>query len=194
MKISFNSKIILMFSLLAFCVWFIDLFIKGFTTKYFVTTPDISLTSFWSCFKLISHVLGHANFDHLYSNLLLIILLGAGLERVYGHGSMLFMIIITALIIGIVNAVIPFFSGNLLGASGVAFMFIALTPFLADKEDGKIPIECILVILLFGYKEISAAFQKDNIAQFAHLTGGACGLFFGFLFSKFGKKDLNDNS
>ena len=110
------------------------------------------------------------------------------MERKYGHLDMLIMILVTAVAIGVVNAIVPFFSANLLGASGIAFMFIALTPSLADKEDGKIPIEYLLVILMFGYKEVHGAFQNDNIAQFAHLIGGACGVAFGFLLLKMGKE------
>lgn len=184
---SYESKVVLIFSLLAFCVWFVNLFFKGFTTNYFVARPDFSF-SFLGCFRLFSHVLGHANFEHLYSNLLLIILLGGGLEKKHGHLDMLLMILATALAIGIINAAVPFFSANILGASGIAFMFIALTPSLADKEDGKIPIEYLLVILMFGYKEIKGAFQEDQIAQFAHLIGGACGVFFGSLLLKLNKK------
>jgi membrane associated rhomboid family serine protease len=121
---------------------------------------------------------------HLYSNLLLIILLGGALEKKYGHAKMLFMILITAFVTGIANAAIPFFSGYILGASGIAFMFIALTPSLLDKDDGKIPIEYLLVVLLFGGREIYAAFHEDQISQLAHLIGGACGLLFGLLYSK----------
>lgn len=187
---SFESKVVLIFSLLAFCVWFTNLFFKDFITTYFVARPNLSF-SFLGIFRLFSHVLGHADFEHLYSNLLLIILLGAGLEKKYGHGDILLMILVTALAIGIINAVVPFFSANLLGASGIAFMFIALTPSLADKEDGKIPVEYILVILMFGYKEIMGAFKEDQIAQFAHLIGGACGVLFGFLLLKLNRKEEN---
>jgi membrane associated rhomboid family serine protease len=39
----------------------------------------------------------------------------------------------------------------------------------------------VLVILLFMVKEVFAAFQTDNISEFAHILGGICGAFFGFL-------------
>ena len=39
---SYDSKVVLTFSLLAFCVWFLNIFVKDFTTTYFVARPHLS--------------------------------------------------------------------------------------------------------------------------------------------------------
>jgi rhomboid protease GluP len=38
--------------------------------------------------------------------------------------------------------------------------------------------------VLFLVKEVSSAFAQDNISQFAHIIGGICGSFFGFLLTR----------
>jgi hypothetical protein len=63
-------------------------------------------------------------------------------------------------------------------------------PSLSDNDNGKIPIEYVLVILLFGGREIYTAFNQDQISQLAHLTGGACGVIFGLVYSGFGRGNL----
>ena len=88
------------------------------------------------------------------------------------------MIFFTALITGILN--ITLFSTGLMGASGIVFMLILLVSF-TNSNEGEIPITFILVAVLFIGKEIIQSMNADNISQFAHIMGGACGSMFGFL-------------
>ena len=89
------------------------------------------------------------------------------------------MTLITALITGLLHSI--FFSGGLLGASGIAFMMILLSS-MSGMRSGTVPMTFVLVALLYGGSEIFAAIaEDDNISQFAHLVGGACGAVFGFL-------------
>ena len=62
----------------------------------------------------------------------------------------------------------------------MVFMLIMLSS-LAGMEDGRIPVTLILVALLYlGQEVYSIVFVKDNVANFMHLVGGACGTAFGF--------------
>jgi membrane associated rhomboid family serine protease len=187
---SYESKVVLIFSLIAVLVWVMSLFSKDVLAN-FMTGPDLLPISFFKLFKMFSHVFGHSNFSHLFSNLLLIILLGGIIEKKYGSEKLVTMILLTSLMIGLTNALIPFFSGYILGASGIVFMFIGLTPSLLDRNDGKIPIEYLLVALMFGGREVYSAFNNDNISQLAHLVGIGCGVLFGFLFSRLSSQKRN---
>ncbi|MDR2631638.1 MAG: rhomboid family intramembrane serine protease [Spirochaetaceae bacterium] len=126
---------------------------------------------------LFTHVIGHANWNHLVSNFSFILLLGPMLETSYGSRSLLLMIAVTALITGMLNILL--FSTSLLGASGVVFMMILLASF-TNFTKGEIPLTFILVLILYLGREFLNSFNADDISEFAHVVGGFCGSLFGF--------------
>jgi membrane associated rhomboid family serine protease len=134
--------------------------------------------------RLFSHVLGHASWQHLLGNFMLILLIGPILEERHGSLALLLMILVTALVTG--GAYMIFSGGALLGASGVAFMMILLAS-TANIRAGEIPLTFIAIAVLYLGAEIMQAFKNDGIAHFAHLIGGAAGAGFGF-FGAGGKK------
>jgi membrane associated rhomboid family serine protease len=134
--------------------------------------------SFRNWVTLFTHVMGHANWSHLISNFTLILLIGPMLEENYGSTSLLVMTVITALVTGVLNAL--FFHSALLGASGVVFMMILLSSF-TNFSKGEIPLTFILVLILYMGVQLLNSLSQDNISQFAHIIGGLCGSFFGFL-------------
>src|SRR5690349_24312956 len=83
---------------------------------------------------LFTHILGHANWQHLIGNFMLILLLGPILEERHGSASLIVMIAITALITGLCNLI--FSDGPLLGASGIVFMMILLAS-MANVRGGE---------------------------------------------------------
>ena len=129
--------------------------------------------------RFFGHVLGHADYEHYMGNMLLILLVGPGLEEKYGSGTMVWTIAVTALVTGLVHFV--FFPGSvLLGASGVVFMMIVLSSFTAMRR-GEIPITLILVVIFYlGGEIMDGLFKQDNISQITPIVGGLCGLVFGF--------------
>ena len=133
--------------------------------------------SFRDIMTLFTHICGHANWAHLISNFTLILVVGPMLEVNYGSKQLLLMIVITALVTGILNAVL--FRSALMGASGVVFMMILLSSF-TNFSRGEIPLTFILVLILYMGVQIIESFYTDNISQFAHIAGGLCGSFFGF--------------
>ena len=129
--------------------------------------------------SLFTHVLGHANTEHLLSNLSFVLLLGPIIEEKYGSRNTLLMILFTAVITGVLNII--FFDTGLMGASGVVFMLIILVS-ITNVKAGEIPVTFILVAVLFIGKELWYGLAADNISQFAHIIGGICGSVFGFNF------------
>jgi len=178
MRVEYNAPVILTFSLLAILVHITNLFfIPNFTVHYFLVKPFIDPFNPLEYFRLVSHVLGHSSWNHLFSNLIFILLLGPILEEKYRSRKLLFMIFITALSTGLINVI--FLSTGLLGASGIVFMLIILAS-IVGRKNHSIPLTFILVAAIFLGTEITKAFQVNNISQTAHIVGGICGAAFGF--------------
>ena len=56
---------------------------------------------------------------------------------------------------------------------------------LSGMKEGKIPLTLVLVALLYlGQEVYSILFVQNNVANFMHIVGGACGTSFGFLAAK----------
>jgi len=180
MKLKYNAPVTLSFSLICAAVLAIDRFIMpGFIEALFTAEGNMTFRfdNVASLVRVLTHVFGHDSWEHLLNNLMLILLLGPILEEKHGSSNLIWMIFITALINGLINGL--FFTTELLGASGVAFMMILLVSFVNIKE-GEIPLTFLLVFVLYLFREIRETFKGDDISQIAHIVGGLCGSIFGF--------------
>jgi rhomboid protease GluP len=175
---TYNAPVVLTFALLAFLVHLGNVQTGGtLSPAYFAALPTFDYASFWSWFRLVSHVLGHRDTLHLTANFSVILLIGPILEEKYGARRMLIMIVVTALVTGVLNTL--FFNTGLMGASGIVFMMILVGSFV-NHRPGEIPLTFVLVVSLYLAGEVTAAFRRDDVSQFAHLLGGLCGTVFGF--------------
>ncbi len=180
-KFDYNSPVILTYFFICLIILLIDKLCKGkFSATFFTTYKNDSLLNPLTYFKLMSHSLGHTDWDHLYSNFIKILLIGPLIEEKYESINLLIAMIITSLIIGIINKL--FGKGGILGASGVAYMLILLSSFV-NMENGKIPITLTLIILFFVVDEVIKLFRrkKDGVSHLGHITGAICGVVFGIL-------------
>lgn len=180
-KFDYNAPVILTYFFICFIILMIDKLCRGkFSKTFFTTYKNDSLLNPLTYFKLISHSLGHADWDHLYSNFIKILLIGPLIEEKYGSINLLIAMILTSLIIGIVNKILG--KGGILGASGVAYMLILLSSFV-NMENGKIPITLTLIILFFVVDEVIKLFRrkKDGVSHLGHITGAICGIILGML-------------
>ena len=177
--IRFNAPVILSFALLSLLALVLGTLTNDATTYRFFSVYRSSLSDPLTYVRFFGHVLGHSGYEHYMGNMLLLLLVGPGLEEKYGSGTMVWMILVTALVTGLVHFV--FFPGSaLLGASGVVFMMIVLSSFTAMRR-GEIPVTLILVVIFYlGGEIMDGLFKKDNISQITHIVGGLCGLIFGF--------------
>ena len=138
---------------------------QGSLTGYVVFRGELD-------FRMLSHVLGHANWGHATSNLFYLILLGPALESRYGSTKLLVMIVFTAVITGVWHVLLT--GAGLYGASGIVFMMMILAPFTTRKGEG-VPLTLVLVAAIYLFKEYLLIGSGDNIAHTAHLIGGLCG-------------------
>jgi len=182
-QVSFNSPIILGFVILSFIVYIVDNLTGGFSTRLLFSVYRSSFISPFTYIRFFGHVLGHAGLDHFLGNIMLILVIGPMLEEKYGSSNILFVILATALVTGLVHFFV-FPSVYLLGASGVVFAFILLSSF-AGFRDGKIPFTFILVALLYiGQQVYQGVFVKDNISNLTHILGGIVGAVLGYIMNK----------
>ncbi|CAM3669236.1 rhomboid family intramembrane serine protease [Hathewaya histolytica] len=181
-KIHYNSPVVLTFTLISLLVYILGWITKGFTTYFAFTNYRTSLLDPMQYFRFFSHVLGHANWGHFAANFTIILLIGPMVEEKYGSKPLFNMIVITAFVTGVLNTFI--FSTGLLGASGIAFMFILLGSF-SNVHEGKVPVTFLIILVVFlGREVLNSILTKNNISQFAHIIGGIAGSYFGYFFSK----------
>ena len=180
-RFKFNAPVVLTFAILSLGAFLLDTMMTGTTfhpNEWFFSTCRSSMLDPLTYVRAFGHVLGHDDWEHYISNMMLFLLLGPILEEKYGSKKILYMILITAVITAIVNAL--FFPGvRIAGSSGIVFMFIVLSSVVA-VEKGEIPISFIVIVFLYLGSEIYKLPAHDRISHVSHLVGGIAGSFFGF--------------
>lgn len=181
--IRFNAPVILSFALLSLLALALGNLTNGATTYRYFSVYRSSLSDPLTYIRFFGHVLGHAGYDHYMGNMLLLLLVGPGIEEKYGHRTTALCIAVTALVTGLVQFI--FFPATaLLGASGIVFMMIVLSSFTEMGKEG-IPITLILVVVFYlGGELMDGLSALDNVSQLTHIVGGICGLVFGFTIKK----------
>ena len=179
-KFSYNSPVIITYTLLSFAVLIINYFVGGKLNHWFFGVYRCSLTDPLGYVRLVGHVVGHSNFTHFFNNFVMLLVLGPILEERYQSKKLLVMILFTAVVTGLVQFI--FFPNTmLLGASGIVYMFIFLSAFMSFKK-GKIPITIILIMIAYiGRESFVQLTANDNISHITHIIGGICGSVLGII-------------
>lgn len=180
---SFNSPIVIGFTIICLLALVLGWITRGWTTNAFFSVYRSSLLSPLTYVRFIGHIFGHVGWEHFIGNIMMLLIVGPLLEEKYGSSNIVFVILATALVTGIVHFI--FFPHiQLLGASGVVFAFILLSPFTSVKE-GTIPITLVLVAALYiGGQIYSSIVTSDNISQLTHILGGCVGAGLGYVMHK----------
>ena len=179
-RLSFNSPVILGFTLACFIVLILDKVTGSASTRAFFSVYRSSLASPFTYIRFFGHVLGHASWDHFFGNIMMLLVVGPLLEEKYGSANILFVILATALVTGVINFIF-FPHVQLLGASGVVFAFILLAS-LTSIEEEKIPLTFILVALIYiGQQVYDGLFIRDNVSNLTHILGGIVGSGLGYV-------------
>ena len=182
-KITFNSPVVLSFVIICFIAMVVNYLTLGVSNQFLFMTYHSQLTSPMTYARLVTHVFGHAGWEHFIGNMMYILLLGPLLEEKYDSKRILQVIMITALVTGLINYML-FWDVALCGASGVCFAFILLSSFTSFKE-GEIPLTVVLVAIIFlGQQIYEGIVLKDDISNMAHVLGGIVGGIIGFHLNK----------
>lgn len=177
-RLQYNSPVVLTFALISLAALLLGRLTDGWTTKYLFSVWHSSLTDILTYPRFFLHVLGHADYGHYIGNMMMILVVGPGLEEKYGSRNLIEAIVITAFVSGLVHWLL--FPGTmLLGASGIVFMMIVMAS-LAGMKNGCIPITLILVLILYlGNEIVDGVVLSDNVSQLTHIIGGICGAVMG---------------
>ena len=181
LTIQLNSPVILLFALISLLVLLLDRATHGNSTRLFFCVYRSSLLSSLSYLRMFTHILGHIDFNHYLSNMLLLLLVGPPLEEKYGSGCILYAILATAFLVGLAHFIFQPKTA-LLGASSIVFMMIVLSSFTEMSGKG-IPLTLLVVCVLYPGRECLDALKSDQgknrISRGAHILGGLCGLLLG---------------
>ncbi len=183
LRISFNSPVVLTFSIICLITLILDQLTKGWANEHLFSVYRSSFLSPFTYIRFLGHVVGHAGWEHFIGNITFILVIGPLLEEKYGSSNILFVILSTAMVTGIVNFI--FFPHQmLLGASGVVFAFILLSSFTSIRN-GSIPLTLILVALIYiGGQVYQGIFVQSNISNLTHIIGGLIGASLGYVLNK----------
>lgn len=187
--ISFNSPVVLGFTFACLVVLVLDKFTLGMSTNMLFSVYRSSMLDSLTYVRFFGHVLGHADWGHFFGNMMLFLVIGPLLEEKYGSKKLLFVILVTAFVTGVINFIF-FPRTQLLGASGVVFAFILLASMTSIKG-GEIPVTFILVAVIYiGQQVYEGTFIQDNVSNLTHIIGGLVGSTLGFMLNtkKFKKK------
>ena len=178
-RLKYNAPVVLTFVLICFCVVLADMLVNEKITHLLFSTYRPSWLDPLTYPRLVTHVFGHADWSHFVNNTMYILLLGPMLEEKYGSKTLIYVMLITAVVTGLLNTLL-FSNVALLGASGIVFAFILLSSF-TDFSAGDIPITVLIVAVIYiGQEVVDGIFLQDNVSNMAHIVGGVVGTVSGY--------------
>ena len=183
LRLSFNAPVVLGFVGVCLLSMALNLITGGASNRTLFSVYRAPLSDPLTWLRMVCHVFGHADWNHLLGNMMYVLLLGPMLEEKYGGRDLALVMLAAALLTGLVNFL--FFPGTmLLGASGVVFAMILLSS-ITRTRDGSIPVTFVLVALLYiGQQVWQAVAVRENVSYMAHILGGAVGAALGFGLNK----------
>ena len=182
-RIVFNAPAVLAFSLLCLISLLLNLFTHGASNRLLFSVYRSSLANPLTYIRFFGHTLGHQGWEHLFGNIMYILILGPMLEEKYGSASMVFLMLVTAFVTGLLTYL--FAPGTAMcGASGIVFAMILLSSF-TEFQEHTIPLTVILVAALYTGQQIyKAVTVGGNVAYGAHIVGGIVGMAIGYAANK----------
>lgn len=179
---SYNSPVILTFALLSLGVLLLDFLTAGKSTAMLFSVYRFSFTDILGYPRLFLHVLGHSGYEHLASNICMLLVIGPMVEEKYGSKNVLISIAATAFVTGVVHIITS--DAAMLGASGIVFMLILMAS-ITNFRGGYIPLTLIAVAAIYlGSEFVDGISITDNITQLGHIVGGCMGIVCGIFFNR----------
>jgi len=135
------------------------------------------LIDFWNPIQLIGYLFLHGNFNHLFGNMIGLIVFGPIVEQYTGAKKFILYYLIMGIVAGISQLLLGSSNAMLIGASGSIFGLITFAFLLNPNMKFLFGIPFKLVFYAIIGFEIFALFGPlDNIGHIAHLFGALTGL------------------
>ena len=182
-RVKLNAPAVLTFAMVCFVAQLLNILTKGKSNTLVFSVYRSSLLNPMTYVRCVCHVFGHADWEHLFGNMMYLLILGPMLEEKYGTANIVFVMLTTAIVTGIINMLFfPYV--RLLGASGIVFAFILLAS-ITTTAAKTIPLTFILVAVMYiGQQFYQGIFVQDNISQLTHIVGGVVGSVLGFVMNR----------
>jgi membrane associated rhomboid family serine protease len=182
----YNATIILIaLNVLAF---FIELLDRGggFANALALTPVEVVQGGAW--WEIATYMFVHANFWHIFFNMLTLFLFGVQLEQRMGSTEFLLYYFVCGIGAGLGTLLINYYSGQggigVVGASGAIFgLLLAFATFFPDARIfifGILPLRAPIAVLIFAGINLFNQFTNpgSGVAYLTHLVG----LVFGYLY------------
>jgi uncharacterized protein len=168
--------------ILAICVavFFTKLLLPDFVNTYLALTPFYLMERPWT---LITYMFVHADFNHLFWNMIILFFFGTTLEQRVGERRFLLIYLLSGIvaIIGQMIFTSPFTTN--MGASGALFGVMGCLAIIAPEIRVLIffviPLSIRAAVVLYALIDFLMLGSADNIAHMAHIAGLLVGLAFG---------------
>ncbi len=182
-RVKLNAPAVLTFAMVCFVAQLLNILTKGKANTLVFSVYRSSLLNPMTYVRCVCQVFGHADWEHLLGNMMYLLILGPMLEEKYGTANIVFVMLTTAIVTGIINMLFfPYV--RLLGASGIVFAFILLAS-ITTTAAKTIPLTFILVAVMYiGQQVYQGIFVQDNISQLTHIVGGVVGSVLGFVMNR----------
>ena len=135
---------------------------------------------------LLTHMFVHANFDHLFWNMLFLFFFGMELEKRVGESKFLQIYILSGIVAAIGQMMIS--SGSLVGASGALYGVMGCLAIIAPEIRVLlyfiVPLGIRTLVVIYALFDFLTMGSGDNIAHMAHIVGLLVGLAFGLLMKR----------
>jgi membrane associated rhomboid family serine protease len=169
--------------LICIIVFFLNFITQGFVNASLALNPDYVMQRPWT---LLTHMFVHANFDHLFLNMLVLFFFGMELERRVGGTKFLEIYFLSGIVAALGQMMIS--SGFLVGASGALFGVMGCLAIIAPEIRVLlffiVPMSIRALVVLYALMDFLLMGASDNIAHMAHIVGLLVGLAFGLLMKR----------
>jgi len=150
--------------------------------EWFEFVPSLAYSEPW---RFVTAIFLHAGLDHLFFNMLALLMFGLYLESIIGYKRFV-LLFFTAGIAGNVAYLLLAPEGTIpaVGASGAIYGIMAMLAVMRPSlivYVGYIPMPMILAAVLWTILEFAGMFVPSSIAHEAHLAGIIIGVAYGWL-------------
>jgi hypothetical protein len=164
-------------------VFFLDYITKGSVGGFLALNTDYVMQRPWT---LLTYMFVHANFDHIFWNMLALFFFGMELEKRVGGTKFLQIYFLSGIVAALAQMIIA--GGSLVGASGAIYGVMGCLAIIAPEIRVLIffviPLSIRAAVVLFALMDFLMMGASDNIAHMAHIAGLLVGLAFGQLMKR----------
>jgi membrane associated rhomboid family serine protease len=150
-------------------------------TGNYLLRSDSLLLKQWT---LIKSMFLHGGFEHLFYNMLALLLFGSILEKTIGAKRFLLLYVVAGIIAGLGGTL---FYTAMLGASGAIYGVLGALGVLRPKMRVwafGVPMPMIVAVILWALVDLAGMFAPGEVAYAAHLFGLTAGIIFALYWKK----------